>query len=103
MVMQSTPRAREARMSGTRRLEKLVKSSGSAKFARELFRLPKPVRLSVKEAIVGLFPDNGYLMLTPKRNWHGVEIRVTNGWRTMRGPSHPCLSKEASSEKIQTI
>jgi hypothetical protein len=37
--------------------------------------LPKPVRLSVKQAILGLFPDDGYLMLTPKRNWHPIMMR----------------------------
>ena len=37
--------------------------------------LPKPIRMSVREAILGLFPDNGFLMITPKRDWHDIKRR----------------------------
>ena len=34
--------------------------------------------MSAKEAIIGLFPDDGFLMVTPKRGWHDIKTR--NEW-----------------------
>ena len=56
------------------RLNEMIKQ-GRAGILDKGEALPKLVRLSVKETILGLFPDDGYLMLTPKRNWHPIMMR----------------------------
>ena len=45
------------------------------KFAGGSEALPTPIRMSVKEAILGLFPEDGFLMVTPKREWHDIKKR----------------------------
>jgi hypothetical protein len=57
----SPPRARDAYYP---RLEDLVQRRQST--IRGVCALPKPVRLGVKEAILGLFPVDGYLLVTPR-------------------------------------
>ena len=69
---QNTPPAQ--RIPFKRRLSEMIKQ-GRAGILDKGQALPKPVRLSVKEGILGLFPDDGYLMLTPKRNWHDIKMR----------------------------
>jgi hypothetical protein len=37
--------------------------------------LPKAIKLRAEEAIRGLFPENRYLMLTAKRDYHPIKLR----------------------------
>jgi len=57
------------------RLFALCKKSMNRQFTGGSEALPTLVRMSVKEAILGLFPEDGFLMVTPKREWHDIKRR----------------------------
>jgi hypothetical protein len=48
-------------------------------FNHEL-RLPESVRISVRQAMLGLFPSDGYLFLTPKKEWQKYNIAKRDYW-----------------------
>ena len=61
----------ESYISKLRLIKREVKVIGSE-------ALPRPVRISVREVVLGLFPENRLLMITPKREWHDIKLR--NEW-----------------------
>ena len=62
-----------------RQLEALIHESPAVTFEHEV-QLPREVGISVKEAILGLFPVDGYLLITPRLDWQKYNIDMRDWW-----------------------
>ena len=61
------------------KLEDLIKNRPPVTL-RQGVALPRQVRISVKEAILGLFPLDGYLLITPRVGWQQFNIYKRDRW-----------------------
>jgi hypothetical protein len=63
-----------------KQLEEMIANRLNQLVQTESVELPKLVRMSIREAIKGLFPDDGLLLITPQLNWQKFNIRTRNEW-----------------------
>jgi hypothetical protein len=78
-----------------KRLRSLIDDmKGGEGVLHEKVALPMPVRMTVKESISGLFPIDGYLLVTPRLNWQKFNIHkrywLFENYRNVRPPVPEC-------------
>jgi hypothetical protein len=68
----------------SRRLEEKIKQSGVASFAQSKALPSKGVALSIGQAVKQLFPEDGYLLVTPRTDWQSCNIDRRDAWLSSR-------------------
>ena len=66
------------------RLEDKVKHSGPAIFEHSGALPRRSVQISIRQAVKKLFPEDGYLLITPRVDWQSCNIDTRDEWLSRR-------------------